>query len=277
MNNISEIIQRLFKCPVCGSDMYTDEQCRSAYCRGSKRHCFDFSSDGYVSMSGRGGGDPKPTVSARRMFLSSGYYLPAAEEIKAEVKRQSLSGSLVDAGCGEGYYTSMLSEKFESTVGFDLSKFACSYGAKQAKHNGKDNLLYATASVFEMPLKDNICDCVTNIFAPCAEEEFIRVLKPGGVLVLVGAGTNHLMGLKKAIYDNTYTNGERTDLPEKMILEGKRNVSFEIEIEGNDNVKSLFSMTPYYWRTGESDSAKLDSIERLRTEIEFEIYVYRCK
>ena len=99
----------------------------------------------------------------------------------------------------------------ESTVGFDLSKFACATGAKQAKRDGKDGLLYATASVFELPIEDGCADAVTNIFAPCAEEEYKRILKRGGYLFVVGAGKEHLMGLKKAIYDDVYENGERAD------------------------------------------------------------------
>ena len=42
---------------------------------------------------------------------------------------------------------------------------------------------YAVASVFELPVRDGCADGVLNIFAPCAEEEYCRVLKDGGVLV----------------------------------------------------------------------------------------------
>jgi 23S rRNA (guanine745-N1)-methyltransferase len=100
--------------------------------------------------------------------------------------------TLVDAGCGEGYYTSMLAEACENAVGFDLSKFACSAGAKQAKRDGKDGLLFATASVFELPIKSGSVDAVTNIFAPCAEEEYRRILRDGGYLLVVGAGESIL-------------------------------------------------------------------------------------
>lgn len=272
----SQLVSELLKCPVCGNDMYTDEYCKSAFCNGAKKHCFDFSSEGYLSMSGKGG-DPKQMVNARRTFLQSDYYLPAANKMREVMNEYSRSITLVDAGCGEGYFTSKFAGDFQYSIGFDLSKYACACGAKYAGRNGIESLLYITASVFKLPVKDCIADCVTNIFAPCAEDEFTRILKPGGILILAGAGKNHLSGLKKAIYDNTYSNGERNDLPQNMIFEGKTQISFDIDIVGNDNIKNLFSMTPYYWRTSESDSARLDRLDRLETEVEFDIYVYRSK
>jgi 23S rRNA (guanine745-N1)-methyltransferase len=48
-----------------------------------------------------------------------------------------------------------------------------------------------------------------------------------------------------------------------------------VNILGKDNVSALFSMTPYYWRTKESDREKLAHIDSLETDIEFEINIYR--
>ena len=34
-------------------------------------------------------------------------------------------------------------------------------------------------------------------------------------------------------------------------------------------------MTPYYWRTGEADKQKLAQLERLTTEVDMLLYIYR--
>ncbi len=271
-----EIIEKIMRCPVCGASLSSSEDEKSALCTGGRRHCFDFSKDGYLSFPGAGGGDSKGAVDARRSFLLKGYYAPAAQAVVSAVSKYlSRDAYLIDAGCGEGYYTSKLSDKVCMTVGFDLSKFACGAAAKTAKREGRTNLLYSTASVFELPVADRSVDGVVNIFAPCAEEEYTRILKDGGYLFVVGAGKDHLMGLKRAIYDDVYENGERADLPTSL-LHVERIVSrHEICVEGKDDIASLFSMTPYYWRTGESDREKLSRLDRLQTEIEFEINVYR--
>jgi 23S rRNA (guanine745-N1)-methyltransferase len=195
----------------------------------------------------------------------------------AAVKKYIPDGAtVIDAGCGEGYYTSKLSRLADMTIGFDLSKFACSAAAKAARREGKENLLYSTASVFELPVKDGVADAVVNIFAPCAEEEYSRILRDGGYLFVVGAGKDHLMGLKRAIYNDTYENGERADLPKNMTMVERQLVRFELEVVvGKDDIAALFSMTPYYWRTSEGDKSKLDGLESLVTEIDFEINIYR--
>lgn len=276
---MKDFIREILKCPVCGDKMTVTDDGKSVKCDGlnpkNKRHSFDFSSDGYLSF-GVTGGDSKEAVAARRAFLSTGAYEPAALPIRDTVKRYVPDCRLlVDAGCGEGYYTSMLSEMSENTVGFDLSKFACATGAKQAKRDGKSNLLFATASVFELPLQDGCADAVTNIFAPCAEEEYKRILKPGGYLFVVGAGREHLMGLKKAIYDDVYENGQRADLPKNMEKVDCISARYSVEIRGKEKIAALFSMTPYYWRTSEGDKEKLAALESLVTDIEFEINVYK--
>ncbi len=274
------IIESLFKCPVCDCDMSVTEDGKSVKCSGenskNKRHSFDFSADGYLSF-GATGGDSKEAVAARRAFLrSTGNYETAARAVCEAVKKYAPDcKTLVDAGCGEGYYTSMLSETAQMTVGFDLSKFACAAGAKQAKRDGADGLLFATASVFELPLRDGCADAVTNIFAPCAEEEYKRVLRDGGYLFVVGAGRDHLMGLKRVIYDDIYENGERADLPKNMEHIDRVTAAYNALIKGQENIQALFSMTPYYWRTSEGDKEKLAQLESLETEIEFEINVYR--
>ncbi len=275
MENIKTVLERAFLCPHCGFSMYVSENGKSAYCTGERRHCFDFSADGYLSM-GQGGGDSKEAVRARKSFLSKDYYIEGANKICSVVEKYITPDALiVDAGCGEGYYTNKIAKLSAGTVGFDLSKFACSAAAKSARGAGVNNALYVTGSVFEFPLADSCADMVINIFAPCAEGEYSRILRDGGYLVVVGAGENHLMGLKEALYETTYANTARADMPQNMTLVERAVSSFDIEVCGNDDIQSLFLMTPYYWRTKESDKEKLASLSTLKTKIEFEISVYK--
>lgn len=268
-------ISSAFTCPHCRAPMYVSDNGKSAFCWGERRHCFDFSSDGYLSM-GQGGGDSKEAVKARKAFLSKDYYLAGAEEICRVVKKYIAEDAIiVDAGCGEGYYTNKLALLSAATVGFDLSKFACAAAAKSARTEGVSNVLYVTGSVFDLPIADSSVDMVVNIFAPCAENEYSRILKDGGYLVVVGAGEEHLMGLKEALYENTYLNSARADMPKEMTLVERTCKAFNIEVLGNDDISSLFLMTPYYWRTKTGDKEKLAGLSALKTKIEFEISVYR--
>ena len=114
-----------------------------------------------------------------------------------------------------------------------------------------------------------------NIFAPCVEKEYSRVLKDDGVLVVAWAGEEHLMGLKSVIYDNTHINTARADLPQSMEKISEKRVKYQIELSSNEQILNLFSMTPYYWRTSPEDREKLEGIDTLTTQIDIIISVYK--
>ena len=281
-------------CPVCGALMTITEDGRSVTCRATvstrnpagRAHLFDGAAGGYVPLAPRhsGGGDSKEAVRARTAFLHHGYYIPAAEALTALVEEFTPAGGLVlDAGCGEGYYSNRLAEAGYPTLGVDLSKFAVDAAAKAARaHRLATGLpsatLYAVGSVFELPVADGAVDTVTNVFAPCAPAEYARVLKKGGYLLVVGAGERHLFGLKELIYDDPYLNDPRRDLPSEedgLALADTRNVTFSITVEDPAHIAALFSMTPYYWRTSRDGRDRLQSATRLETEASFDFHIYR--
>ena len=268
------------KCPICGekTEIVNDKM---LCCKGEKRHTYDISASGYINLASPkqcGGGDTKGAVRARSAFLDAGYYQPIADKISEILCRYIDENAVViDAGCGEGYYTVQIANKVALTVGFDISKFAVEAAAKRARREGKDNAAFCVASIFAMPVLDGSADAVVNIFAPCVEKEYVRVLKPEGIILVVQAGKEHLMGLKRVLYDSAYENDTRVDLPEELELVCEDNLKYSIEINGEESIKALFEMTPYYWRTSVDDAKKLDGINSLHTDIDIIFSVYRRK
>ena len=276
----SKNIINALRCPVCGADMTVEEKGSGILCcNGAKCHLYDFSASGYVNLappSQSNGGDAKTAVRARTAFLDTGYYSPIAQKI-CDITRKYCNehGAVVDAGCGEGYYSQALLKDGFSVFGFDLSKYAVEAAAKRAKKTDSENSFFGVASVFSLPLEYKCADAVVNVFAPCVEEEYSRVLKNDGILLVVHAGKEHLLGLKRAIYENTHTNEQRADLPCNMELVESDTLNYKITVEGNESIKNLFAMTPYYWRTSKNDVEKLDRLDMLETEIDITFSVYR--
>ena len=268
------------RCPICRAKMLTEGE-NTLCCNGEKKHTYDISSSGYVNLASpkqSGGGDIKSAVKARTEFLDCGYYRPIAEKTAELVKKYAgEKAKVIDAGCGEGYYSSRIAKNAELVLGFDISKFAVEAAAKRAKRNGAENAVFAVASVFSMPISSGFADAVVNIFAPCVEKEYTRVLKDGGVLIVVHAGKDHLMGLKRVLYDSITENDARADLPSSLELVCEESVNYTISVEGNDKIKALFEMTPYYWRTSQSDAKKLDGLELLETQTDIIFSVYKRK
>ena len=270
-------ITELLRCPVCGTSGTISENQKSFFCTGIRKHCFDFSKSGYLNLAGPhgGAGDLKSAIRARSLFLEEGYYEPLSASINAILSNLGVS-SILDAGCGEGYYTNRMTAAADAVMGIDLSTAGVDHAAKEAKkaNNGAG---FAVASLFHLPLADASLDAVTSLFAPCAEEEFLRVLKPNGYLILVGAGERHLFGLKSVLYDDPYINTGRADLPKSMHKADQKKLTYEITVEGRAAIDALFSMTPYYWRTSEHDRAKLEAFDTLKTTVDFDIYIYQKK
>ena len=272
----NDIVKYLI-CPCCRAEMTVSDDEKSLLCTGERRHCFDFSSKGYVNLAGSRGvtGDSKAAVQSRTDFLNRGYYEPIADMLVDILKKYKQNGLVVDAGCGEGYYTQKISVSGYNTLGLDLSKFGVHATALRLKCNVNDNAFACVASIFEMPLREKCADVVVSVFAPCSEEEIGRVLRDDGIMIVVSAGREHLMGLKKALYQTVYENEDRADMPRGMTLLEKSSLRYSVTIKGNDDILNLFSMTPYYWRTSISDREKLSGFCELETEIDINFSVYK--
>lgn len=274
-----QTIGAALRCPICHAAMKTAES-PSLVCLGARTHCFDFGASGYVNLSRpgqSGGGDSKQAVRARSQFLSLEHYRPVADGIcELLAKHVPDENALVlDAGCGEGYYSTHIASAGYATVGVDLSKYAVDAAAKRAVAAGRKNAFYAVASVYELPVADGSVSALTNVFAPCAEEEYARVLCDGGILLVAHAGEEHLMGLKSVLYEEAHRNSARADLPQRMTQIDQMRVKYRITVEGNDAIANLFTMTPYYWRTSPEDAAKLAGLDRLETEVDVLLTVYQ--
>lgn len=233
-------------------------------------HCFDLSKEGYVNLfvkngSGKRHGDDRLMVKARSNFLDKGYYAPLRDEVAKIIGEGNV---VLDAGCGEGYYTSAFAEK-NTVCGIDISKDALRYAAKRCS-----GCEFAVASIADIPLKDGAVDCVVSIFAPDSREEFLRVLKNGGRLITVTPMEGHLWQLKQAVYDSPYKNPAVNLKKEGFILKSEKELKFSITLDRNEDIISLFKMTPYYYKTSADDQAKLLKVNSLTTDIQFSVAEY---
>lgn len=257
-------------CPVCkktGTETPLTRENNSLFC--IHRHCFDIAKSGAVSFT-QPSGDDKYMVAARTEFLGSGAYIDFAKKIASNLTETK---TIVDAGCGEGYYSNIFAEQTGSLVfGFDLSKAAVNHAAKTAKAK-QTNAFFAVAGIFDLPIASGSVDAVTSIFAPISNE-FERILKPGGLLIVGAAGKRHLYELKKSVYDSVYENVGRHDLPNRLKLISEQNINYKFVCEG-ENIRRLFSMTPYCYKTSKSDREKLDRLERLEITADFDIFIYK--
>lgn len=259
----------MLRCPNCHSELKRIE--KTYQCE--KGHCFDIAKQGYTNLlihTQKSTGDNKIMVDARKLFFSQDYYHALKAQIVEIINDLNIQ-TLIDAGCGEGYYTNTIQSALNCEVyGFDMSKLALAKAAK-----GNQAVHYFVASVFDMPVNDECADAVLSIFAPYSFAEMQRVLKPNGYFIKVGPGPYHLFDLKEVLYQEPYTNQIEVDQDEHFELIKKIEVKDEITVEGQDCIDALFKMTPYYYHTPKIGADKLSSLTQLKTRLEFNIEIYR--
>lgn len=268
-----------FICPVCGNDLTTTD--KSMKCINN--HNFDISKSGYVNLlmnqkiKEKRHGDDRLMVLSRRDFLNKGYYNILMDKLYPIIGKHSVKGCrILDAGCGECWYTSNIYNYLTGNqiepqmLAVDISKDALSAGARR-----NQDIKLAVASIFQLPVRDKSCNILFNIFAPHSSKEFSRVLKKDGILIRVIPLEKHLFTLKKIVYDEPYENTIESYELNGFMLAEKLELRDTIHINCNEDIMSLFKMTPYYYKTSVEDQKKIQALNELDTEVEFGILVYK--
>ena len=266
-----------FVCPNCSGELHIKEG--SAVCE--KGHSFDRARGGYYNLllASKGGvhGDNKDMVLARRAFLGSGFYLPLAQRLSELVLKHTQRGcALLDAGAGEGYYTDLVERALYDRDGeSDVSAFDISKDAVREIGKKNPRISLAVAGSYHMPIADSGFDAVINTFSPLAHSETLRVLKRGGVFIMAIPGENHLFELKSVIYDTPYKNAVQDTALEGFELVEAQPLTYKMDLDTRENIKNLFMMTPYAYRTRQADKMKVDSLEKLECTADFLTLVYK--
>ncbi|POP54177.1 putative RNA methyltransferase [Zhongshania marina] len=244
--------------------------------RCQNKHCFDVAKQGYVNLlpvqnkKSLDPGDSKEMIAARRDFLNSGVYQPIAVALAktlAGLCKEHEQLSILDAGCGEGYYLNAVCEQLLlndvelTATGLDISKWAVrSCKIRNPKLNG------LVASNRQIPLPDHSQDIVLCTFGFPVFEEFKRILKPGGHIVMADPGPEHLIELRSQIYETVRRNPP-ADINAALIddwqLSDSINVQFTTPPLSAEQFEQLLVMTPHLYRAsreGRERAAKLQNM-----------------
>jgi 23S rRNA (guanine745-N1)-methyltransferase len=157
--------------------------------------------------------------------------------------------TLMDAGCGDGYYLHHVQENLPkdlrnriSLVGFDISKWAVQQSARRCDGT------WFVGSNRHIPMTDASVDLVFDMFGFPDYSSFQRILAPQGRLVRVTPGDRHLIQLREIIYPNIKPRSERTEYPETFKVVSEKRITYEI-ILASEDLKYLMLMTPHMFRS----------------------------
>lgn len=262
-------------CPLDGLPL---EQ-RDGQLRCPDGHAFDIARQGYVNLlpvqhkRSRQPGDSQAMITARRDFLDSGVYAPIATAMIARVLTllpADREAAVLDAGCGEGYYLDRLVSALADSgrasplnpIGLDIAKPAIVAACRR-----NPAVTWLVGSNVRPPVLPASMDLVLCLFGFPCWEPFAGILQPGGHVVLVESGPEHLIELRELIYPEV----RRAPPPplDKAEAAGFRLVdtqtlSFRTGPLPRTQLDRLLTMTPHLYRAsheGKAAAAALDSLD----------------
>ncbi|KAF3463295.1 methyltransferase domain-containing protein [Streptomyces sp. Tu 3180] len=190
-----ELSLDLLRCPTCRTRRLHPG--RGAL-RCSVGHTFDIARHGYAGLltgTRATSGDDAAMVQARDRFLSTGSYAPI-REVGARLASDVVSerATVVDVGCGTGYYLAGVLDQLPGARGLGLDTSVRALRSAARAHHRAAAVAW---DVFRpLPLADGAADVVLDVFAPRNPAEFHRVLRPIGRLVVVRPTGRHLAELR---------------------------------------------------------------------------------
>ena len=233
-------------CPVCGGGLGLTAAGRSLAC--SAGHSFDIARQGYVNLYR---GKPvneysKESFRQRQQILEKGMYAHILEEICSFLQAVCGAGRprlLLDAGCGEGYYTREIAARLGGCgldfYGVDLSRDSVQLAASTANQAGgaASAIKWLVADIGHLPVRDDSVDFLLDIFTSANYEEFQRILSPDGYLIKVIPGEGHVKELREAASSQLH----HKDYKERK---GAAVFSEHFEVVLQKTVSRTFTVTP---------------------------------
>lgn len=183
-------------CPVRDCRLTLNREPRRLFCANG--HSFDVARSGYINLlqpqerRSKQPGDTAEAVAARRRLHDRGVTNPLLEGITAFLN-VGADDTVLDAGCGEGFYLGMLRRQCDFAAhGMDISTNAIEAAAKRYKDC---QWIIGNADRF-IPYTDGAFSMVLSITARMNATEFRRVLRPDGRLLVALASPDDLIELR---------------------------------------------------------------------------------
>ena len=263
-----------FACPICQENLTPVES--SLKC--NNRHSFDLAKFGYVNLAPQikqSANYDKENFQNRQQILEAGFYQAILEAVSDLLASSETSTTVLDIGCGEGFYSRKLQESHPDKIfyAFDISKDSVQIAAK-SEPNWAVN--WFVGDLARLPIKDASMDILLDIFSPANYGEFRRVLSKDGILIKVIPTKNHLKEIRQKVQDQLtnkdYSNQDiKEHFQEHFTILSSQTASLTKTITA-DQLQALLSMTPLLFHI---DPTKVDWSQLTEITIEAEILVGR--
>ena len=260
-----------FRCPICKKELTAERN--SLKC--INHHCFDISKSGYVNFAINKKVPKyysKATFENRMSILEKGYYLHILNELIEIMNRFDNIKTVLDIGCGEGYYSRNIKAILnKEVIAFDISKASIQLAAKNDSSN---SVKWFVGDLARLPVRNNSIDCILDVFSPANYAEFNRVLTERGKIIKVIPGNEHLKEFRhmagKYIKKKEYSNDSVVNYFKSrysVVCEKRVSVTHTMSLT---DIESFADMTPLLFHV---DKSGIDLTQIKELTIDAEIFV----
>jgi 23S rRNA (guanine745-N1)-methyltransferase len=251
-------------------------------------HSFDLARN-YLNLlvvqhkASRDPGDTPEMAKARQRLLDSGVYQPISDALNglvgalAATHRHAVPACLiVDAGCGEGYYTRRLADALAGQktpiklAGTDVSKHAVRLAAKR-KAVPKAEVAWVVANNRHLPFAAGSVDLILCLFGFPVWEGFRNVQRADGQVLLIDPGPDHLLELRQVIYptvkQNKVSSLSRAEAA-GYVLANTSPLTYTAELTTRAQIADLFAMTPHAFRAPIEGQRALQALDSLTVTVD---------
>ena len=264
----------IWMCPVCSEGLVRGPS--TFACPAG--HSFDIAREGYVNLvlaqhrRSAAAGDPKDSLRHRRAFHQGGYYAALAARL-VELLATEGANSVLDVGCGEGYYLRQILYALRSgdvrLYGVDVAKEAIRLASRAAPE-----IDHAVANTFRLPVRDRCVAAVLQVFSSSDAEHIQRVLRPDGLYIEVTPGPRHLQAFRALLYDAPQAHNE-APVPSGFRLQRTERVTFSLGLSDPEAVAGLVEMTPYKWHMNPVTYGHVRALTEWQDTADFTISLFR--
>jgi len=265
-----KLTSSLLACPLDGLHL----QPTGGSVRCERGHCFDFDRKGVLNLlpvqfkKSLSPGDSKEMVVARQKFLDSGTYRSIADKL-LQLTDALAPTVIFDAGCGEGYYTALLAAPERAVIGMDISKEAINAAARRHK-----DVQWLVGTNKTIPMLDHTVDCIVCLFGFPVWNEFRRVLKPGGNVLMVDPGPEHLIEMRRILYPEIREKTSVEKIVEGFTLKHQERMLQTVPPPSPELLAAQIAMTPHHFRTApEQKQAAIHAVyPQMTLDVLFSVY-----
>ena len=177
-----------------------------------------------------------------------------------------LQGTLLDLGCGDGYFTSRFAKFNDAVIGIEPSSLI-NAGNELLEAEKLNNVKFLKEDAYKLSLDDDSVELVMSRRGPDPENEVFRVLKRDGLFIFITIGEKDCYSLKEIVGRGQHF-GSSDKVSEQLKSKFKKagfadvlckDFIYEDDFSSSEDLKEFLHQVPIFDNYSKADYPSIDA------------------